>query len=313
VGSPINVTNGNMYLQQADFHLPGAGESLNVSRTYNSNSLRTGLFGKGWSSAYDESLQVLSSSSLRLYMPDGRATNFTGSGVFTPYESDFHGQITQNGDGSFTLSLKDGRVHQFSASGKLVSLTDRNNNQTILVYDGNGKLASITDPLGRILTVASNTNGRITSISDTLGTIATYSYGTSSELLSVTYADGSAFQFAYTTANSRLVLASVSDVLGNVLESHTYDAQARALSSEKQGGVERVTLNYVSSTETDVTDALNHVTKYFFDKTGRRNLVTSTEGSCGCGSAQVQTWTYDSQLNVISNTDALNHTTSYTY
>lgn len=313
VGSPINVTNGNMYLQQTDFQLPGVGESLNVSRTYNSNSLRTGLFGKGWSSAYDESLQVLSSSSLRFYMPDGRATNFTGNGVFTPYESDFHGQITRNGDGSFTLSLKDGRLHLFSASGKLLSLTDRNGNQTLLTYDIGGKLVSVTDPFGRILNVSSNANGRIISISDTLGAIATYNYGSSSELLSVTYADGSAFQFAYTTANSRLVLASVNDALGNVLESHTYDAQARALTSEKQGGVERVTLNYVSSTETQVTDALNHLTKYFFDKTARRNLVTRVEGSCSCGSSQVQTWTYDNQLDVISMTNALNQTTSYTY
>ena len=288
VGEPINVSNGNMYLQQTDYELPGSGESINIARTYNSSSVRTGLFGKGWSSAYDESLQVLSGSSLRLYTPDGSVTNFTGSGVFTPYEADFHGQITQHGDGSFTLSLKDGRVHQFNASGKLLSLRDRNANQTVLVYDGNGRLASITDPFGRMLNVSSNANGRITSISDTLGVIATYSYGSNSELLSVTYADGSAFQFAYTTANSRLVLASVSDALGNVLESHTYDAQARALTSEKHGGVERVTLNYVSSAETDVTDALGRLTKYFFDKTKARNVVTRVEGNCSCGNSQVQ-------------------------
>ena len=313
VGEPINVTNGNMYLQQADYQLPGIGESINVVRTYNSSSVRTGLFGKGWSSAYDESLQVLSGSSLRLYTPDGRATNFTGSGVFTPYEADFHGQITRNVDGSFTLTFKDGRVHQFNASGKLLSLRDRNANHTVLAYDGNGKLASITDPFGRMLNVSSNANGRITSISDTLGVIATYSYGSNSELLSVTYADGSAFLFAYTTANSRLVLASVSDVLGNVLESHTYDAQARALTSEKHGGVERVTLNYVSSAETDVTDALGHLTKYFFDKNKSRNVVTRVEGNCSCGNSQVQTWSYDNQLNVVSHTNALGQTATYTY
>ena len=313
VGEPINVSNGNMYLQQTDYLLPGSGESINVARTYNSSSVRTGLFGKGWSSAYDESLQVLSGSSLRLYLPDGSATNFSGSGVFTPYEADFHGQITRNGDGSFTLSLKDGRAHQFSASGRLLSLRDRNADQTVLGYDGNEKLASITDPFNRILNVSSNANGRITSISDALGVIASYSYGSNSELLSVTYPDGSAFQFAYTTANARLVLASVSDALGNILESHTYDAQGRALTSEKHGGVERVTLNYVSSAETDATDALGHLTKYFFDKSKARNVVTRVEGNCSCGNSQVQTWSYDNQLNVVSHTNALGQTATYTY
>ena len=103
-------------------------------------------------------------------------------------------------------------------------------------------------------------------------------------------------------------------MLGNVLESHTYDAQGRTLTSEIAGnGTELYTLNYVSATETDVTDALNHVTKYFFDTSQGRNVVTRIEGSCSCGGSQVQTWTYDSQLNVTAKTDALTHTTSFTY
>ncbi|PYS73983.1 MAG: hypothetical protein DMF69_03275, partial [Acidobacteria bacterium] len=78
-------------------------------------------------------------------------------------------------------------------------------------------------------------------------------------------------------------------------------------------GTEKYTLNYVSATETNVTDALNHVTKYFFDTSHGQNVVTRVEGGCGCGSSQIQTWTYDNQLNVMAQTDALNHTTSFTY
>jgi YD repeat-containing protein len=122
-------------------------------------------------------------------------------------------------------------------------------------------------------------------------------------LLTATYADNSRFQFVY-DGNYRLT--SVADALGNILESHTYDAQGRALTSERQGGIERYTLNYVSATQTDVTDALARVTKYTIDKSKLRNLVTRVEGVCGCGGAgsQVQTWTYDNQLNVTANTDA---------
>ena len=117
VGKPVNVTNGNMYLQQSDYELPGAGEAISFTRTYNSMSSRSGLFGKGWSTDYDEALVINSPTSLRLYMPDGRATDFVGdgSGSFVPVQTDFFGQINQNANGTFSLSFKDGRVHVFTA------------------------------------------------------------------------------------------------------------------------------------------------------------------------------------------------------
>lgn len=318
VGKPINVTNGNMYLQETDYQLPAVGEAINVTRTYNSILQGIGLFGRGWSTAYDESIQAYDDKLLRLNLPDGRAVYFgrmTTTGAFSSLSPDFRAQVIKNGDGSFILSLKDGRTHSFNAAGKLLTLTDRNGNQTALTYDTGGKLTLVTDAFGRVLTVATNTSGRVISITDSMGTIATYTYGASQELLSVTYADNSKFQFAYGYANSKLVLTSVTDALGNVLESHTYDSLGRALTSVVQGGVESYTLSYVSATETDVTDGLGHVTKYFFDKSKGRNVVTRTEGACACGgdSNTVQTTTYDAQLNVLTKTNGLNQTTTFTY
>jgi RHS repeat-associated protein len=318
VGAPINVTNGNMYLQQTDYRLPGIGEQIDVTRTYNSSSQSIGLFGRGWSTAYDESVKVFGGLVMQLTLRDGRAVYFTRestSAAFTVVEQDFHDQLSQNPDGSFTLAFKDGRSHQFNAAGKLISLADRNGNQTPLTYGAGNRLSSITNPFGRVLDVTTDTNGQVLSIADSLGTVATYVYGADHELLSVTYADNSRFQFAYGYSPD-LVLLSVTDALGNVVESHTYDWMGRALTSEKQDGVERVTLNYVSDVETDVTDALGRVTKYFLDKTKGRNLVTRVEGMCSCGGgsgSQVQTWEYDAQFNVLTKTDALGRTKTYTY
>jgi RHS repeat-associated protein len=316
VGEPINVTNGNTYLQQTDYSLPGAGPATNITRTYNSVFQRSGLFGKGWSTDYDEALQIYTSTFVRWFRADGQATNFmrsSGSGPFAPVEGDFHGSLTQNGDSSFTLSFKDGSVHRFSSAGKLLSLVDINGNQTTLTYTS-GKLASIMDPFGRVVTATTDSSGRVLTLTDGIGKFATYVYGSSGELTSVTYADTSAFHFSYTTANGNLALGSMTDALGNVVESHTYDAQGRALTSEKQGGVEHYSLGYVSDTETDVTDALGHITKYFFDKSKGRNVVTQVQGFCSCGSgSQTQTWTYDNQLNVISHINALGQTATYTY
>ena len=316
IGKPVNVTNGNMYVQQTDYSLPSVGAAIVVTRTFNSNSQRTGLFGKGWSTIYDQSVVAYDSSLVRLNEGDGRSTYFSrpagSSGAFAPLAGDFHGQLAQSG-GGFTLSMTSGSVEQFNFAGKLISIADRNNNQTTLSYDGNGHLASITNPFGRVLTVTTNGNGQALSISDSMGTIANYTYGAANELLSVTYADNSGYQFSYDGANR---LTTVTDALGDIVESHTYDGEGRAITSEKHGGAEHYTLNYISSTETDVTDALGHMSKYTFDPNRGRNLLTRLEGLCSCGGgggSQVQTWTYDNQLNVTSKTDALNHTTTFTY
>jgi RHS repeat-associated protein len=316
VGGPVNVTNGNMYLQESDYSLPAVGPAINVTRTFNSNSQSTGIFGRGWSTAYDESITADDNNLMRFNQPDGRAIYFgrpVGSpGALAPLEGDFHGSLAQNGAGGFTLTMKDGSAHQFNSAGKLTSMSDRVGNQTTLAYDGGGKLTSVTDPFGRVLTVTTNTNGQVLSLSDSVGTIASYTYGSGNELVSVTYADNSGFSFGY---DGNYHLTSATDALGNLIESHTYDSQGRALISEKQGGVEHYSLSYVSDTETDVTDALGRVTNYTFDTSHGRNVVTRVEGLCSCGGSgsQVQTWTYDNQLNVTSKTDALNHTTSYTY
>ena len=304
VGRPVNVSNGNVYLQQNDYLLPGVGESIAIVRSYNSISQVAGLFGRGWSTVYDETIST-ANGLLQLTMADGRVVS-----SITP---DFFGQITQNNDGTYTVAFKDGTVHRFNTSGKLTALIDRNGNQTTLAYDGSGKLLSISDPFGRVLTVTTNASGRVLSLSDSLGTIASYSYGGSQELLTVTYADNSGYQFSYSSVPAGLALSSVTDVLGNIIEQHDYDAQGRAITSQAHGGVERYTLNYVSSTETDVTDALGRVTKFLYHNLKGTKAVTQVEGLCSCGGSQVQTWTYDSQLNVRQKTDALGHVMSYTY
>ena len=305
VGRPVNVTNGNMHLRQTDYQLPGAGEAIGISRTYNSISQSIGLFGRGWTTTYDERVTLDANSQLQLTLPDGRLVTFA-----TP---DFFGQIVRNGDGSYTVTFKDGRVHQFNASGKLVSLTDSNANQTVLNYGVNGRLSSVTDSFGRVLNVTTSNSGLVLSLGDSLGTIASYTYGGSNELLTVTYPDNSVYRFTYTGVPNGLALATVSDALGNAIEQHDYDSQGRANTSQAEGGVERYTLDYVSPTETDVTDALGRVTKYFYHNVKGRKTVTGVEGLCSCGGPQAQTWTYDDQMNVISHLNALGQAATYTY
>src|SRR5690606_24995432 len=145
------------------------------------------------------------------------------------------------------LTFKKGGVRKFSAAGKLLLRAVANGNETSLTYNGSGDLITITDPCGRVLTVAPHLDGQIAQLSDSAGVIANYEYNVSPlTLKTVTYPDGSKYKFEYTTRGAKTLLATVKDALNNILETHDYDSQARATTSEVDGGNEKYILQYTS-------------------------------------------------------------------
>jgi RHS repeat-associated protein len=320
VGKPVNVINGNMFLEQTDFRLPGIGEEIAINRSYNSLVQYGGMFGFGWSTKYDVSLTVIDARNLRLASADGRAIYFARVGLSEPFSGitpGFPGSFIANGDGTYTLTFSDGRSKKFGATGKLLWEKDRNGNQTTLNYDRNGILTGATDAFGRTLTITIS-NGLVSQISDSLGTIATYAYYPSTNLLNtVTYQDGSKFEFEYdsTSAPGKTLLKTVKDASSNILETHLYDSQGRATTSEIHGTHERYTLDYSNSTFTSVTDGLGRITKYHFDRTAARNVVKKIEGLCGCGGGGTEAteYFYDAELNLVKKVDALGRESLYTY
>ncbi|MCW5958628.1 MAG: RHS repeat protein [Pyrinomonadaceae bacterium] len=317
VGEPINVSNGNMFINEVDYRLPGLAASINFSRTYNSANQTAGVFGFGWSSLFDEQIQEINQFSLRYQSSDGRALYFGRTNTAQSFKSvtgDFHGWISKGSNNTFLLTNKDGSVRQFGSNGKLIWLEDRNGNRTSISYNANGVLESVIDPFGRTISIIS-IGGLVYQISDALGNIASYSYFSGTTLLNeVSFSDGSKKRYEYANVGSNTFLRTVRDALDNILETHQYDPSGRAYTSEKHGGTEKYTLDYSNPSYTTVTDGLGRVTKYFFDKSKGRNVLTKTEGNCNCGSgSEITTYEYDNQLNLTKKTDALGRQTIYTY
>ena len=227
----MNVTTGNANLQQADLDADQFGNQLGITRTYNSQMQRAGLFGYNWWSNLDVAISAFGTMLLRVDMPDGNGVYLSRpdtSSMFLPAKPlDFRGQVVKNGDNSFTLTLQDGRIYQFNSSGKLLSLTDPNNNTTSFTLDTNGKPITVTDPVGRTLTLTYDSYGLVGSISDSMGTIATYTHAFWGRLTAVTYADGSKFNFTDTFVGNNNYLLTVKDALNNLLRTNTYDSQGR--------------------------------------------------------------------------------------
>ena len=335
VGQPVNVSNGNMWLEQNDYKLPGLGEEIEITRFYNSLTQTSGLFGTGFRTKYDESLEFYGNKLARLNMPDGRAVYLTRESTtadYLPFTTGFYGFVTQNTDGTFTLTYKDGRKHLFSPAGRLQWQKDRQGNQTTLTYDANNALTGIADSFGRTLTVVTS-NGLVQSLSDSLGGVATYTYFTgTNHLQEVTYPDGSKFKFEYdtTAVAGKIFLKTVKDAYDKIIETHDYDVYGRATTSEKAGGVEKYIFDY--STWNNPNPYQNYSpytlvkhkknagdpnfieTKYFFDKSKGTNFIWKTEGNCNCGSgSEVTTFEYNDRVQLKRKIDALGNQTTYTY
>ncbi|MEJ7622663.1 MAG: RHS repeat-associated core domain-containing protein [Pyrinomonadaceae bacterium] len=326
VGRPVNVTNGNMWLRQTDYSLPGIGEALRIDRIYNSSLQTAGLFGVGWRAEYDATVSISNNDLLTLRSGNGRYMYFggIGSNTYVSASAGIYGQFIKNADSTYTVTFKDGRVQHFDSAGKLAWLRDRNANQTTLNYNGSGILTSVTDAVGRILTLTYETNGAVSQISDALGTIADYEYYPGTSLLkTVTYPDGSKHKFEYTDivigGATKTFLTTARDALDNILETHAYDSAGRATTSAVAGDVESYTLDYTNANAslpyTTVTDGLGRVSKYYFDRSKGRAVVTKTEGLCGCGSSGTEAteYQYDGRLNLVKTTDALLNETTYAY
>lgn len=251
--SPINLANGNTYIQQMDVRIPGLANGLNLLRTWNSRwpstqmASQVGLFGPNWRSTYEERVFLGNDGYMRYARGDGSFWSFGAGGpgwiVVAPANS---AAILVRGNSQWTLTLKNGEQRLFDLnSGSLVSIIDRNGNTTQLTYDGLNRLITVADPVGRHLTFTyqNNTSYLITGVTSDVGLSLTYAYDTHNRLSMVTKPDQTTISFQY---DSNSLITAVLDSNGKVLESHTYDSSQRGLTGSQANGVQAVTLSYTN-------------------------------------------------------------------
>ena len=255
-GKPIDLATGNTFIAQTDLRIPGIGRGLVLTRTWNSiwspieSALRLGMFGPNWRSTYEERIFAGSDGYVKYSRGDGSFWSFGYSGndgvnsfykVASPANET--ATLTQ-GLTNWTLVFTSGEQRTFdNVSGNLLSITDRNGNVTQLTYDASSRLVTVTDPGGRHLyfTYPSTTSYFVTGVSSDVGLSLTYSYDNQGRLSKVTNPDQTTVSFQY---DSNSFISAVLDSNNKILESHTYDANGRGLTSARAGGVESLTVSY---------------------------------------------------------------------
>jgi YD repeat-containing protein len=254
-GAPINLTNGNTYIQEKDIAIPGLGGGLKLDRSWNSiwpasePGSAIGMFGPNWRSTFEERITT-GSGSASGYMvysrSDGGLWYFGGIGSTLTLAAPANTTATlTSGSSYWTLTFQNGEQRQFAnASGSLIAIIDRNGNTTQLTYNGSNQLVTVTDPVSRTMSFTYGTSCSptlVTGVSTSVGVSFSYAYDSLCRLSQVTKPDSTTVSFTY---NSQSLITTVTDSDGITLESHTYDSSGRGLTSSRAGGVEAVTVSY---------------------------------------------------------------------
>ncbi|OFZ19704.1 MAG: hypothetical protein A2X94_16750 [Bdellovibrionales bacterium GWB1_55_8] len=108
--------------------------------------------------------------------------------------------ITKMADG-YMRSYDSGKVEKYNEAGKLVRISDKNNNFIDLGYGKDGHLEKIVDNFNRKMFFHFNSQGLLEKISGENGKVASYQYNPSGELIGSKDVDGNAFTFKYDSAN----------------------------------------------------------------------------------------------------------------
>jgi YD repeat-containing protein len=251
-GKPICLSDGNTYIEQVDVKIPGVGGGLTLARTWNSvwpsadAGPQIGLFGPNWRSTFEERVFVGSDHFIKYVRSDGDYWSFglNNSGFWSPAAPANSSATLAQDQVHWTLTFPSGEIRIFDyTTGNLLSIADRNGNTTQLSYDSSNRLVTVTDPASRHLYFgyANGSSFLVTSVTSDFGISLSYAYDAQGRLSQVTKPDSTTVSFTY---NSQSLITAVTDSVGKILESHSYDANGRGLTSSRAAGVEALTVAY---------------------------------------------------------------------
>ena len=323
VGGPVNVATGNMRYEEEDFSMPAMAVVKKFIRYYNSRNNNVNAFGVGWSHTFDSTMgSVYFDAGLKITNPDGTEEFYQDNNADGIYEIEFpktdHAFVEKTSNTEFIKHDPQGFSYTYtgvaSSTKYLTVIADPSGNTINISRDTTHKILSAGDNFGNSLQFTYNTYNRIENIYLNGNLISAYQYS-NNKLDRVTFADGTYREYRHNASYSWTNISEVADSNGNVIESHTYDNQDRAVTSEAGpigSGIEKVTINYSQSDQNiaTVTDANGYSSTYTYDESGGVSHVTNISGACNCSPNETN-YVYDENLNILEATDKNNNVTEY--
>jgi len=325
-GDPVNISTGSFYTTDTDLNIADRGLPLEIKRHYSSVDKKIGALGKSWRMNYDSKLSVDSSTGdVSIIYPDGHAVLFdamAGNQYIAP-EHVFD-ILIKNADNTYALKLRDKTGYRYNSTGKLISITDKNNNSVTLQYNGSGYLSTVTGASGKQLTFTYE-NGLVKTITDPAGRTIVYTYN-GGNLWKVKGVGGGTIIYNY-DANG---ITSIIDENNRKYIENEYDQWRRVIrQKDEEGNITEYsyddadlenTCTYLSTGRSIkyTYNELYYITKktyedgtyeeYTYDQWGNRNSVKDRNGN-------ITSYVFDQRGNMLSETSPapFNYVTNYAY
>jgi RHS repeat-associated protein len=331
-GNPCNVATGNKYQLEVDF--AGSGPfPLRFERHYNSDlDTPSSTLGPQWRHTFDRKIVFSDHSSVSsihtgpleafVYRPDGKVIVFQIDGTtVTPRDTDTTATLTKLSGSSWEYTGSDDVAELYRIAneggefiGRLATLTSRGGHTLTLEYSAD-RVETVTDDFSRQISFT-YASGRLATMTDPNGEEYAYSYDTNGNLSEIAYpdetpgspTDNPTRQYLYEDSSHAAALTSITNENGDVHGSWEYDNSRRAISSERDGGFNRLDFTYHGNGTTTVVEDGGETKLYAFDTVQNvRRPITVTSS----GVAEVTA--YDANGFLESHTDKNSVQTGYTF
>lgn len=190
----------------------------------------TSLFGRGWGISGVQEIVENEDGSVLIVDGSGTEVLFEKQGAHYIAPPGNFSTLSKLSDGSFLRQSKDQTIHRFQ-NNRLVSVTDRNGNETSHAYNGSGQLLSITDPVG-LSTRFEYDGGKVSKIIDPAGRETILTYDAQGNLVGIEDPDNYKRQFGY---DEKGLMVGETDKRG-YQERAAYDFAGRANKSTRKDG-----------------------------------------------------------------------------
>ncbi|MFC4005817.1 RHS repeat-associated core domain-containing protein [Nonomuraea purpurea] len=158
----FSLVTGNYTTTAKDVQVPAAGPALAVVRTYNSMDTRTsGIFGAGWSSAWDMNVVAertgTTVTGLLVTYASGRRVRFAArsDGTYQPPPG-MKDVLADVDGGGWRLKDTSSTTYVFNAAGRLLKIEDNRGRAQTLDYNADGTFDTVTGAGGRKLHITWN-------------------------------------------------------------------------------------------------------------------------------------------------------------
>ncbi|RII06862.1 tRNA(Glu)-specific nuclease WapA precursor [Streptomyces sp. YIM 130001] len=305
----INYSTGNLMLAGTDLQVAGVGQSLQLTRTYNSLEAPWGKVSQRWWQNYERYLQI-EDDQVVLYDATAGAVTFTkkADGTYTTAKG-YRLDLKKTDSGEFTVTERgSGTKDTYSASGTLLKITDRNKGEVSVEQHDDGADHTgfkLTDKRSGRFIDLTQTDASQWQAKDNAGRTVVYDLNDAGNLTKVTDTEGKATEFGY-DADRRLTKITTPEGRVTVF---TYDSDNRVTSMKRAtnfdgSGETGPTYTYAYTTgegdagTTKVSDPAGNTTTYAHEANGEITKVTDALG-------KNRERTYDANLNLETAVDAM--------